>query len=122
MDIIDIPNAFVTTRIENKKDIVIVRLRVKLAEMMVATTPEIYKKYVSVNRKGYLVLYVEALNALYGIIKVALLFYLKFVKNLKSIGFELNPYGPCVANKIVDGAQLTVVWHVDDLKVSHVDA
>ena len=64
----------------------------------------------------------EALNALYGIIKAALLFYLKFVKNLKSIGFVLNTYNPCVANKIVDGAQLTVLWHVDDLKVSHVDA
>ena len=39
--IIDIPNAFVTTRIENKKDIVIVRLRGKLAKLMVATAPEI---------------------------------------------------------------------------------
>ena len=37
--IIDIPNAFGTTRIENKKDIVIVWLRGKLAKMMVATTP-----------------------------------------------------------------------------------
>ena len=64
----------------------------------------------------------QALNDLYGIMKAALLFYIKFVKNLKSIGFELNPYDPCVANKIVDGAQLTVVWHVNDLKVSHVDA
>ena len=54
--------------------------------------------------------------------KAALLFYIKFVKNLKSIGFELNPYDLCVANKIVDSAQLTVLWHVDDLKVSHVDA
>ena len=54
--------------------------------------------------------------------KAALLFYIKFVKNLKSIVFELNPYDPCVANKIVNGVQLTVVWHVDDLKVSHVDA
>ena len=27
-----------------------------------------------------------------------------------------------MANKIVDGVQLTVVWHMDDLKVSHVDA
>ena len=89
---------------------------------MVATAPEIYKKYVSINRKGKLVLYVEALNALYGIMKAALLFYLKFVKNLKSIGFVLNIYDPCVANKIVDGAQLTVVWHMDDLKVSHVDS
>ena len=54
--------------------------------------------------------------------KAALLFYLKFVKNIKSIGFELNPYDPCVANNIVDGAQLTVVWHLDYLKASHVDA
>ena len=87
---------------------------------MVATAPEIYKKYVTVNRKGEMVIYVEALNALYGIMKAALLFYIKFVENLKSIGFQLNPYDPCVANKIVDGPQLTVVWHVDDLKVSHI--
>ena len=63
----------------------------------------------------------EALNALYGIMKEALLFYIKFVENLKSIGFQLNPYDLCVASKIVDGAQLTVVWHVDNLKVSHID-
>ena len=87
---------------------------------MVATAPEIYKKYVTVNRKGELVLYVEVLNALYGIMKAALLFYNKSVENLQSIGFQLNPYDPCVANTIVDGAQLTVVWHVDDLKVSHI--
>ena len=113
---------FLTTRIEDKNDIVIVRLRGKLDELMVATAPEIYKKYVSVNRKGELVLYVEDLNSMYVIIKAELLFYIKFVKNIKSIGFELNPYDPCLANKIVDGAQLTVVWHVDDLKVNHVDA
>ena len=89
---------------------------------MVATAPEIYKKYVSIKRNGELVLYVEALNALYGIMKAALLFYIKFVKNLKSIGFELNPYDPCMVNKIVDGAQLTVVWHVNYMKVIHMDA
>ena len=87
---------------------------------MVATAPDIYKKYVTVKRKGELVLYVEALNALYGIMKAELLFYIKFVEDLKSIGFQLNPYNPCVANKIVDGAQLTVVWHINDLKVSHI--
>ena len=75
MAIIDIPNAFVTTIIVNKKDIFIIRLRGKLAELMVATAPEIYKKYVLINRKGELVLYVEALNALYGIMKAALLFF-----------------------------------------------
>ena len=49
---------------------------------MVSNAPEIYKKHISVNRKGELVLYVEALNALYGIMKAELLFYLKFVKNI----------------------------------------
>ncbi len=34
----------------------------------------------------------------------------------------LNPFDSCVANKIVNGKELTVAWHVDDLKVSHVDA
>ena len=46
----------------------------------------------------------------------------KFVKDLKSYGFELNPYDPCVANKMVDGKQLTICWHVDDLKASHEDS
>ena len=88
---------------------------------MVETAPDIYKKYITVNRKGELVLYVEALNALYSIMKAALLFYIKFVENLKIIGFQLNPYDPCVANKIVDGAELTVVWYVGNTKVSHID-
>jgi hypothetical protein len=35
-------------------------------------------------------------------------------------GFTPNPYDSCVVNKIVDGKQLTVAWHVDDLKISHV--
>ena len=36
-------------------------------------------------------------------------------------GFKLNPYDSCVANKIVNGKQMTVIWHVDDLKVSHME-
>ncbi len=52
--------------------------------------------------------------------KAALLYYQRFVTDLKSVGFHINPYDPCVANKIVRGKQLIVVWHVDDLKVSHV--
>ena len=32
----------------------------------------------------------------------------------------MNPYDPCVANKLVNGKQLKVTWHVDDLKASHV--
>ena len=38
------------------------------------------------------------------------------------MGFVLNPYDPCVANKIINGKQCTIVWYVDDNKISHVDA
>ncbi len=43
------------------------------------------------------------------------------VSELRSIGFIINPYDPCVTNKIVNGKQLTLQWHVDDLMISHVD-
>ena len=32
----------------------------------------------------------------------------------------MNPYDWCVANKVVNGKTCTIVWHVDDLKISHV--
>ena len=34
---------------------------------------------------------------------------------------EINPYDRCVANKVIDGKQCTIVWYVDDNKVSHKD-
>ena len=40
---------------------------------------------------------------------------------LKSIGFELNPYEPCVAKKMINGKQFALCWHVDDVKASHAD-
>ena len=43
------------------------------------------------NSKGEKILYVKLLNALYGIMKAALLYYLQFVENLELIGFVLNP-------------------------------
>jgi hypothetical protein len=35
------------------------------------------------------------------------------------MGFEINPYDPCVGNKTVNGTQMTVRWHIDDLMISH---
>jgi hypothetical protein len=51
--------------------------------------------------------------------KSALLFYRKLVADLRSIGFTINPYDPCVANKMIDGHEMTICWHVDDLLVGH---
>ena len=33
----------------------------------------------------------------------------------------MNPYDPCVANKMIEGKQHTIMWHVDDLMASHVN-
>ncbi len=37
------------------------------------------------------------------------------------MGFVVNPYDPCIANKIVDGHKSTLQSRVDDLIISHID-
>ncbi len=105
----DIPGAFLHADVD--KDITMV-LKGRLAELMVQVAPNLYRKYITVDRKGTAILYIKMQKALYRLLRSALLFY---------NGFVLNPYGSCVANKVVDGKQMMVCWHVDDLKVSHCD-
>ena len=52
---------------------------------------------------------------------VALLWYKTLRKDLEEIGFEFNPYNPCVCNRLIKKQQHTVRFHVDDLMSSHVD-
>jgi len=58
-------------------------------------------------------------KALYGMLKSSILYYKKFRAYIESIGFVVNPYDPCVANRMIEGNQQTITWHVDDLKSSH---
>jgi hypothetical protein len=112
----DIPGAFLHA---DNPDYVLMRLDGILAELMVKVAPTIYRKFVTQNSKGKPVLYVQVEKAVYGMMKSALLFYRKLVADLVSIGFSINPYDPCVMNKIIDGHQLTICWHVDDLLLEH---
>ena len=41
------------------------------------------------------------------------------MSSLQEWRFEINPYNWCVTKNTVDGNQMTVVWHVDNLKISH---
>ena len=88
---------------------------------MVMVDPKLYRKYVTYDSKGNTMLYVQMNKALYGLLQSALLFYKKLRKDLEGYGFVINPYDPCVANAMINGHQMTVTWHVDDLKVSHKD-
>ena len=89
-------------------------------EVLISIAPDVYAPYVTTNKKtGQKVLIIKCLNAVYGTMVAALLYYKKFVKSLKSKGFKLNPYDPCVAHKIVGGKQVTMCFHFDDFKPSH---
>ena len=51
----------------------------------------------------------------------ALLWYKTLKKDLEKIGFIFNPYDSCVFNRMVNGNQQTVRFHVNDLLSSHKD-
>ena len=54
-------------------------------------------------------------------LKASLLCYMKYKKDIEGIGFKFNDYDLCIANRMVNGKQHTVRFHVDDLLSSHVD-
>ena len=65
------------------------------------------------NRKRYLVGKVN--KVVYGTLLGAILFYNKLKGVLEGLGFKVNNYDECTFNKMVDGVQCTVQFHVDDL-------
>jgi len=119
--VIDIPNAFIQTRVKDEKDMAFIKIRGVLLDILVEIAPDVYMPYVTLNKKGTKQLLVQCQNALYGTMVASLLYYRNFVKSLTKIGFVLNPYDPCVANKLIGGRQMTICFHVDDCKLSHVN-
>jgi hypothetical protein len=85
-------------------------LKGESAEMMIQMAPQVYQRYVTVNKKGLPVLYVKLPNALYGLMRASLLFYRKLCKELGQYVYKMNPYNPCVANIMMAcGNQLIVI-------------
>ena len=93
----DVPSVFVNTDVD--EDVIMV-LKVKLADMMVQIAPEIYRRYRTIDRKGNKILYVKLQKALYGLMRASLLFYRKLRKEFENYGVVMNPYDPCVGNKM----------------------
>jgi hypothetical protein len=116
---IDIPNAFIQTRIEDEKDMVFIKIRGGLVDILVSIAPYVYKLYVSTDKKGNKQLLVQCQNAIYGAMVASLLYYRKFCKSLTGIGFKFNPYDPCVTNKVINKKEMTSCFHADDCKLSH---
>ena len=114
---VNIPGAFMRADMDQ---VVHLKMQGQMAELLVKLNPKLYRKHVQ-TEGGKTVLHVELRKALYGTLRAALLFWRKLTEKLKEWGFEINPYDWCVANKTVNGKQCTILWHVDDLKISHVD-
>ena len=71
---------------------------------------------------GRLTIYTMLNKALYGTVQASLLFWTNLSSFLtQELGFETNPYYSCVANKTINGHQMTIGWHFDNLKISHKD-
>ena len=78
---------------------------------MVHITPQIYRLYVKMDKRGTHILYIRLKKALYGLLRSSLLFYRKLRGELEAYGFKINTYGPCVGTKMVTTA--TVVPMID---------
>jgi hypothetical protein len=116
----DIEGAYLNVTMKGEETVIVV-YEGDMVDYIVACNPEKYGPFVHITATGKKLLYVELLKALYGCIKSALLWYRMLAKTLTKLGFKLNPYDPCVANKMINGKQCTFCWYVDDLKISHVD-
>ena len=115
--VVDIPGAFMQADMDPG---VYMRIEGAMAELLMEIDYDMYHPHM-VMEKGKPVIYVELLKALYGTLRAARLFWETLSRKLQEWGFTLNEYDSCIANKYVDGQQCTITWHVDDLKISHVD-
>ena len=78
-----------------------------LAELMVNIYPRIYRQNM-IHENGRPVLYVTLKKVLYGFLRLAFLFYERLVADMRGKGFEINPYSPCGANKMIGDNKLLV--------------
>ena len=116
--VLDVPGAFMQVEMD---ELVHVRFEGEMVDKLLEIDHDLYAGYVSVEN-GKKVMYAELLKALYGTLRAARLFWEKLqAKLVNEWGFTPNRYDSCVVNKMVGGRQLTVAWHVDDLKISHVE-
>jgi hypothetical protein len=78
-----------------------------------------YKKNIVYGNNGRKYVYAKFTKAVYGTLLGAILFYQKLSKQLVDWGYEPNCYDRCTFNKMIDGNQITIQFHVNGLKISH---
>ena len=112
----DIPGAFLC---EDMNECMHMIMEDTIAKHVAKLELAIFRKYIWHDKKGKPMLNVKLKRALYGTLQVALLFWQMLSGVQVSRGFMINPYDQCVSNKQINGKQCTIIWHVDNLKISH---
>jgi hypothetical protein len=113
----DIPGAFLQADWPADRDCYL-KFEGAMVSMICDIDPK-YKKNIVHGRNGKKYIYAKLTKAVYGTLLGAILFYEKLSKQLIDWGYEPNCYDRCTFNKMIDGNQITIQFHVDDLKISH---
>ena len=99
----NISNTFIQVNmpeVDGNGDHTIMKLRGQVVRMLCQIDTS-YKKYVVI-KNGQEVLYVHITKAIYRLLLSALLFYKKLSMDLLKQDYKINPYHPCIANKIIN--------------------
>ena len=113
----DVTGAFLKA---DQPDHVVIKMRGPAVKAIIQVNKLKYQKFIVIENKEE-VIYLKLLKAMYGTLTAPLLWYKLLSRTLLDLGFKINCYDPCVANRIVNGKQFTICWYVDDLKLSHAE-
>ena len=114
--VLDIRGAFMQVDMDK---LVHMHFHGEMVDKLLEINHDLYSSYIF-EEQGQKVMCVELLKALCGTLRAAQLFWGNLqAKLVNDWCFVPNRYDSCVVNKQVNNKQLTVAWHVDDLKVSH---
>jgi hypothetical protein len=94
----DIDGAYLKAYI---KDFLVMKFTGQMVDILCKMNPK-YKEYV-VMEESVQTLYVRIVEAIYGCVKSALLWFKLFNGTLQKMGFVLNPYDRCIANCDING-------------------
>jgi hypothetical protein len=114
----DIPGAFLQADSPAERDCYL-KFEGAMVSMICDIDPK-YKKNIVYGKNGRKYVYTKLTKAVYGTLLGAILFHQKLSKQLIDSGYEPNCYDRCTFNEMIDDNQITIQFHVDDLKISHV--
>ena len=122
--IADIPGAFLSADWPVDAPDCWIRFEGTTVDMICQIKPE-YRKLIRCTKKRNgdvkRILVGKVTKAIYGTLLGVALFYNKLKGVLTKMGFEMIEYDECTFKKMINGKQCTIQFHMDDLKLSHLE-